>query len=36
VEVGPDGADIRLRVEGLASLVCDLNAITPDALRAAA
>jgi hypothetical protein len=36
VEVGSAGADIRLRVEGLASLVRDLNAITPDALRAAA
>ena len=25
VEIGPDGADIRLRVEGLASLVRDLS-----------
>jgi hypothetical protein len=25
VEVGPEGADIRLRVEGLASLVRDLG-----------
>jgi DNA invertase Pin-like site-specific DNA recombinase len=36
VVVGPAGADIRLRVEGLAGLVRDLGAITPDALRAAA
>jgi hypothetical protein len=36
VEVGPAGADIRLRVEGLAGLVRDLAAIAPEALRAAA
>ena len=36
VEVGPAGADIRLRVAGLASLVRDLGAVAPDALRAAA
>jgi transposase len=36
VEVGPAGADIRLRVAGLASLVRDLGAPTPDATRAAA
>ncbi|WP_431266963.1 recombinase family protein [Dankookia sp. P2] len=36
VVVGPAGADIRLRVEGLASLVRDLTAIVPDALRTAA
>jgi DNA invertase Pin-like site-specific DNA recombinase len=36
VEVGPAGADIRLRVEGLAGLVRDLGAISPEALRAAA
>jgi hypothetical protein len=36
VEVGPAGADIRLRVAGLASLVRDLGAISPDALRTAA
>ncbi len=36
VEVGPAGADIRLRVEGLMSLVRDLGAISPDAVRAAA
>ena len=36
VVVGPDGADIRLRVEGLASLASDLGAGTPNALREAA
>jgi hypothetical protein len=36
VVVGPAGADIRLRVEGLTGLVRDLTAITPDALRVAA
>ena len=36
VEVGPAGADIRLRVVGLASLVRDLGAGAPDAARAAA
>ena len=36
VVIGPAGADIRLRVEGLASLVHDLGAISPGALRAAA
>ena len=36
VEVGPAGADIRLRVAGLASLVRDLGAGAPDATRAAA
>ena len=36
VEVGPAGADIRLRVEGLASLASDLGAIGPAALRTAA
>jgi hypothetical protein len=37
VEVGPSGADIRLRVAGLASLVRDLGAgAPPDATRAAA
>ncbi|GGC63733.1 hypothetical protein GCM10011504_47440 [Siccirubricoccus deserti] len=33
VVAGPAGADIRLRVEGLAGLVRDLTAIAPDALR---
>ncbi len=36
VEVGPAGADIRLRVAGLASLVRDLGAASPDAVRTAA
>ncbi len=36
VEVGPAGADIRLRVAGLTSLVRDLGAGAPDAGRAAA
>ncbi len=36
VEVGPAGADIRLRVAGLASLVRDLGAGAPAVTRAAA
>jgi hypothetical protein len=36
VEVGPAGADIWLRVEGLAGLVRDLGAGAPDATRVAA
>ena len=36
VEVGPAGADILLRVAGLASLVRDLSAGAPDATRVAA
>ena len=36
VVVGPAGADIRLRVEGLAGLVKDLGTTAPDALRTAA
>ncbi|TCI00728.1 recombinase family protein [Roseococcus sp. SYP-B2431] len=36
VVVGPGGADIRLRLDGLGGLVRDLTAIAPDALRAAA
>ncbi len=36
VEVGPGGADIRLRVAGLTSLMRDLGAGAPDATRAAA
>jgi hypothetical protein len=36
VVVEPAGADIRLRVEGLAGLVRDLGAIAPSALSAAA
>jgi hypothetical protein len=36
VVVGPAGADIRLRAEGPAGLVCDPTAIAPEALKAAA
>ncbi|PWS34385.1 resolvase [Falsiroseomonas bella] len=36
VVVGPAGADIRLRVEGLAGLVRDLTAVAPEALKVAA
>jgi len=36
VVVGPAGADIRLRVEGLAGLVRDLTAVAPEALKAVA
>jgi hypothetical protein len=36
VVVGPGGADIRLRVEGLSGLVRDLGATTPGAERVAA
>lgn len=36
VDVGPDGADVRLRTEGLASLVRDLGARQDDAPMAAA
>ena len=36
VVVGPAGADIRLRLDGLGGLVRDLGAIEPDVLRAAA
>lgn len=36
VVVGPVGADIRLRVEGLVGLVRDLTAMAPSALMAAA
>jgi DNA invertase Pin-like site-specific DNA recombinase len=35
VDVAPDGADIRLRTEGLTKLVADLGAIKPEARRAA-
>jgi site-specific DNA recombinase len=35
VDVAPDGADIRLRTEGLTKLVADLAAIKPQARRAA-
>ena len=30
VDVSPDGADIRLRTEGLTNLVADLRAIKPE------
>jgi hypothetical protein len=36
VIVGPAGADVRLRVEGLTGLVRDLTAIAPEALTAVA
>ena len=36
VDVGPAGADIRLRVAGLAGLVRDLGAGMPDVTRVAA
>jgi hypothetical protein len=36
VVVGPAGADIRLRLDGLGGLVRDLTAIAPSALAAAA
>ncbi len=36
VVVGPAGADIRLRVEGLARLVRDLRSAPPEALHSAA
>ena len=35
VDVSPDGADIRLRTEGLTNLVADLRAVKPEARRAA-
>ena len=35
VDVSPDGADIRLRTEGLTNLVADLRAVRPDVRRAA-
>jgi hypothetical protein len=36
VEVGPAGADIRLRTAGLAGLVRDLSVLGPSDLRSAA
>jgi hypothetical protein len=36
VVIGPGGADIRMRVEGLAGLVRELGAVAPAALRPAA
>jgi hypothetical protein len=35
VDIGTDGADIRLRTEGLTNLVADLRAVRPDNRRAA-
>jgi hypothetical protein len=35
VDISPDGADIRLRTEGLTNLVADLRAVQPEARRAA-
>ena len=35
VDVSSDGADIRLRTEGLTNLVADLRAIKPDSRRVA-
>ena len=35
VDVSPDGADIRLRTEGLKNLVTELRAIKPEPRRAA-
>ena len=36
VEIGPDGADVRLRLDGLASLVRDLGAGREDQAKVAA
>jgi DNA invertase Pin-like site-specific DNA recombinase len=36
VQIGPAGADIQLRLEGLASLVADLGAVRPNATQMAA
>jgi site-specific DNA recombinase len=35
VDVSPDGADIRLRTEGLTNLIADLRAIKPQSQKAA-
>jgi hypothetical protein len=35
IDVSPDGADIRLRTEGLANLATELRAIKPESRRAA-
>jgi hypothetical protein len=35
VDVGLDGADIRLRTEGLTNLVADLSSVRPEPRRAA-
>ena len=36
IEVGPTGADIRLRIGGLTSLLHDLGSTPPETLSAAA
>jgi len=36
VDIGPGGADVRLRLDGLASLVRDLGAPTTEPARASA
>ena len=35
VDISTEGADIRLRTQGLTSLIADLGAIQPEARRAA-
>jgi hypothetical protein len=35
IDISPDGADIRIRTEGLTHLVADLRAVRPDSRRAA-
>jgi site-specific DNA recombinase len=35
VDISPEGADIRLRTEGLTKLVADLSAIKPETRKAA-
>jgi hypothetical protein len=35
IDISPDGADIRLRTGGLATLVADLRATKPESRRAA-
>jgi hypothetical protein len=35
VDISPDGADIRLRTEGLTTVMTDLRAIKREARRAA-
>ena len=35
IDISPDGADIRLRTEGLTNLIADLRAVRPETRRAA-
>jgi hypothetical protein len=35
VDIAPDGADIRMRTEGLTKLIAELGAIKPEVRRAA-